>query len=744
MALPATTPADPAISPDALRSRADRARDAHDWPAAARAYKAFLALRPDDAGIWVQYGHACKEDGDLAEAEVAYGTAMALAPDDPDPLQQLAHLLKRLGRPEQASSMFRHLLALAPTPEVIAELQGLGHTADLRAAVASRPAAGVAGPASAGRRYIELKDLFDYLSDHTTVTGIVRVTLGLVGHVLDGMAEAEADRYAFVHRYGDGEGVLLLDPGKLRRLVRAAMQDTPDLAGMQALIADIRKTSRIAQIEAGALYLLIGAFWEAMANPSWLGGLKQRGVRLGAYLYDLIPITHSQYCDKAMAAAFGTAFAEAARLLDFALTISEFVARQVTGYVERHGVMPFPVAAVPLAHELRFAAELARRPAAPTSRLDELAGVRFVLCVCTIEARKNHAYLVNLWQRMTEEGIDMPDLVFVGREGWRVHDLLEQIEASDHLDGRLHVLHGLSDGDLQALYDRCLFTVFPSFVEGWGLPVGESLARGKVCVASSATAIPEVGGTFAVYIDPFNLQSGYEAIKRLLLDPQALAEQEARLKGFVARTWRDVAVDFFARIDTMLSGLDTAAADRPVYAPPLAPGEFLRVEAMRHLGPAYAGRPERLVFAQGWRAVDPGGTWMLDATATLRVATPCAPGQPVFVMLHVGTSSWVGPHNRMQVSASGPIQRRGTTGGAVFAAPMAPDTMLWVRLKGRVDEHGCLVVWLRVDGEVTVALPHTPVALRLDALGYAASDDVVARLDLLEDALLATQFVKRA
>jgi glycosyltransferase involved in cell wall biosynthesis len=60
----------------------------------------------------------------------------------------------------------------------------------------------------------------------------------------------------------------------------------------------------------------------------------------------------------------------------------------------------------------------------------------------------------------------------------------------------------VTDVELDLLYRKCLLTMFPSFAEGWGLPVGESLAYGKISIASRAGAIPEVGGELSDYINP--------------------------------------------------------------------------------------------------------------------------------------------------------------------------------------------------------------------------------------------------
>ena len=87
--------------------------------------------------------------------------------------------------------------------------------------------------------------------------------------------------------------------------------------------------------------------------------------------------------------------------------------------------------------------------------------------------------------------------------------------------------------------------MFPSLAEGWGLPVGESLAHGKICIASRAGAIPEVGGELVDYIDPYNVSEGLDLLSRYLDDPELRRRREREIAGhFHPRRWREVADDF--------------------------------------------------------------------------------------------------------------------------------------------------------------------------------------------------------
>jgi Flp pilus assembly protein TadD len=112
---------------------ADKARDARHWEVAAQLYRKALDRYPRDSGIWVQYGHALKESGELrdadklAQAESAYRKALSLNPGAADSYLQLGHLLKLQGKTEEAKASYLRAFALDPSvPYPLQELSGLG------------------------------------------------------------------------------------------------------------------------------------------------------------------------------------------------------------------------------------------------------------------------------------------------------------------------------------------------------------------------------------------------------------------------------------------------------------------------------------------------------------------------------------------------------------------------------------------------------------------------------------------
>ena len=151
-------------------------------------------------------------------------------------------------------------------------------------------------------------------------------------------------------------------------------------------------------------------------------------------------------------------------------------------------------------------------------------------------------------QEMPRESVPM--LVFVGTVGWMVNDLMRAIENTNRLDGKIMFLHDVDDATLGALYRACRFTIFPSYYEGWGLPVSDSLAFGKLCVASNRTSIPEAGGSLCLYVDPDNATGAYEVVRKVVEDRRLLAEYEERiLNEFRPIQWTDTARAVLAAID---------------------------------------------------------------------------------------------------------------------------------------------------------------------------------------------------
>ena len=106
-----------------------------------------------------------------------------------------------------------------------------------------------------------------------------------------------------------------------------------------------------------------------------------------------------------------------------------------------------------------------------------------------------------------------------------------------------------TDADLAALYQKCLFFVYPSLAEGWGLPVGEAAWFGKYSVVSSSSSLPEVCGDLVDYVDPNNINECTQSIKRAVSDSEYRKHHEKNIVAASLRSWKDVAVHLKQLLD---------------------------------------------------------------------------------------------------------------------------------------------------------------------------------------------------
>ena len=272
----------------------------------------------------------------------------------------------------------------------------------------------------------------------------------------------------------------------------------------------------------GDLFVSLGAPWSVRGAVACLEALQSNGVRTALLVHDLIPVRRPEWFPPARVARFRTWLDGSLRHTDHVLSISRFTAADIADYATRHSIkLPDQRVLTP------GTSVLAPGPVRPVGL--PVQGT-YVLFVSTLEARKNHALVVKVWHRLmaevragTRPPGSVPQLVFAGRIGTGVADLLQQLDNSRWLNGRIRLIREPGDAEIHALYQGCLFTIIPSLFEGYGLPLGESLALGKPCLAATGTALPEAGGDLCRYFDPDDVGDTHRAVAAVLDTPGAIA-----------------------------------------------------------------------------------------------------------------------------------------------------------------------------------------------------------------------------
>jgi glycosyltransferase involved in cell wall biosynthesis len=290
--------------------------------------------------------------------------------------------------------------------------------------------------------------------------------------------------------------------------------------------------------------------------------VREKRLRLALLIYDIIPLRRPEWVDLENLKAFRGWFDRAVLLADAIFTISTATAEDVAEYATESALalraIPTPIPIGTGFQKAARAQHSSRRSV--SNRLPPPNS--YALIVSTIEARKNHVLLFAVWRQLMEDvpPAKVPTLVFAGRTGWLISDLMQQLRNCNFLDGKIVHIESPSDEELEALYDGCLFTLFPSFYEGWGLPVSESLAFGRPCIISKATSLPEAGSSLARYIDPYSVTDAYRVIRETIEDQAGLLAWRDRVRReFRPVEWSESAHAIVRALDL----LSDAAASVP-------------------------------------------------------------------------------------------------------------------------------------------------------------------------------------
>ena len=296
----------------------------------------------------------------------------------------------------------------------------------------------------------------------------------------------------------------------------------------------------------GDALVVLGATWGIDGLQDCFQGLADdQGMQITQLVHDLIPVLTPEHLVEDFSQDFHDWLTTSTGYCSGYFANSHNTARDLEAFLDQTGETR-PIRTVPLAQAFDKApqGQVLRREIA------ELARTPFVLVVGTLESRKNIWRLAQAWQRLSEEaGLALPRLVFAGKRGWHIADFSDLMQATGNLGGLVQFADRPSDTELAWLYENCLFTAMVSLYEGWGLPIGESLAFGKTAVVADNSSMPEVGGDMVAYCDATSIDSIADAVRKLVAEPAHRETLEARIADTRLRTWDDVAADFVAALE---------------------------------------------------------------------------------------------------------------------------------------------------------------------------------------------------
>ena len=266
--------------------------------------------------------------------------------------------------------------------------------------------------------------------------------------------------------------------------------------------------------------------------------------KLAHLIYDMIPIFLPHVFGKPLPKNYTEYMFEAISLSDQLMAISESTKKDIKRFCDEE-LLSYPNTSV-IKLGGSFSGEQSE-----DDQFSELASSDFVLCVGTIEIRKNHILLYTAYKEGLRRGFQMPKLVIVGGIGWYTGDVLYEFQNDPEMKDRVIIKNNTTDKELDWLYKNCKFTIYPSVYEGWGLPMAESLAYGKMCLASDSSSMKEIASDLIEYFSPYDSAALLELIIKYL-DQETLSKKEDEIrKYYKSNTWDQTFKDLLSVIQDL-------------------------------------------------------------------------------------------------------------------------------------------------------------------------------------------------
>ncbi|KWI94635.1 glycosyl transferase family 1 [Burkholderia ubonensis] len=272
------------------------------------------------------------------------------------------------------------------------------------------------------------------------------------------------------------------------------------------------------------------------AQRAFYQSLRLQGVQVKFVVYDLLCVLLPQYFVPGAADGF-TGWLDVVAENDGALCISQAVATDLSSWLAKHAperARSFEIDWFHLGADIENFPASSEIPRDGGKVLQQLRNCPTFLMVGTLEPRKGHAQVLDAFEHLWRDNQNV-NLVFVGRQGWMVEDLVGRLRAHAEQGRHLFWLENASDDYLEKIYDASSCLIAASYGEGFGLPLIEAAQHGLAIIARDLPVFREVAREHAFY---FSAQQGHDLATEIKVWLELRAkQQEPSSRGMPFLTW---------------------------------------------------------------------------------------------------------------------------------------------------------------------------------------------------------------
>ena len=383
-----------------------------------------------------------------------------------------------------------------------------------------------AGRMPTGIDRVELAYLRAFLAESVPLFGLIKTSLGFV--LLDGRGcRGLLDRFDGVMRWGPVDRI-----SRFRRALaidrQRAEADARRLSVARCLPLGLRRmlAGRVPQ---GTSYLNVGHANLSDRVLEAVGRALQG--QIAVMIHDTIPLDHPHFQRDGTVLRFQKLLRRVQMKADLVLCNSAQTKADVARHMALHGPVP-QCLVVPLGVEV-----LTPEPQVILPVGFDISRPCFIT-IGTLEPRKNHLFLLDLWARMEADlpSEKMPQLLICGARGWKNEAVFKRLDNDLMMGRHIFELPGLSDGQIAALLAQVQGALFPSHAEGFGLPPAEVLAQGIPVICNDLEIYREILGDYPVYVSVQDSYLWRQEIEKLATDQM---NGQATVAGFIPPSWHD-------------------------------------------------------------------------------------------------------------------------------------------------------------------------------------------------------------
>ena len=319
-------------------------------------------------------------------------------------------------------------------------------------------------------------------------------------------------------------------------IIRAGLSDIALVKKVQSNLANAEAQTyqQVSFAPGDAIFISWGEWWDEQFLQVLELGVSDRKLSIIPIIHDVLPFTLAPQFSGHSTESLMNYCRRIVPISSLVLCVSKATQEDLRSWLKCEGITPPAMDVFRLGEDFEFAKS--EKPTEQAFIDAKIENKDYLLTVGTIEARKNHTLLYYVYKLAKSRGIDLPVSVIVGRRGWKTEQIYDFMTQDPEVKDKFVFLHDASDENLSWLYSHAKLSVIPSFCEGWGMPIAESVARGTPCICSNKTSMIEVAEGYVEHFDPSSTDECLERIVTMLT-PESQKKWRTKCAEYKQTTW---------------------------------------------------------------------------------------------------------------------------------------------------------------------------------------------------------------